>query len=89
MQLARPTSKSVPIILSMLKKTPISLGMKAAGPDMFQVTVVASPAGTMVKVAMLWPSKGRMKSSLMPTLAGAVSRTSMGPDPALLLPPHS
>jgi hypothetical protein len=54
------------------------------------VTLVASPRGTSVNSAVLWPSKGLMKSSLMATLAGgATSMIFMRPWPTLLLPSHS
>ena len=43
---ARPASKSAPIILSMLKKTVITLETKGIAPSMAHVVVVESPCGT-------------------------------------------
>ena len=61
-----------------------------AGPRMTHSTSVLSPLGVSVNSAMLWPSKGLMKSSLISTLAaGSAFRTSMRPAPTLLLPVHS
>jgi hypothetical protein len=53
LRLASPVSKSAPIILSMLKTSPITLVTRGAGPDMDQVTRVASPCARAVNSAML------------------------------------
>jgi 2-dehydro-3-deoxygluconokinase len=63
LRLARPVSKSLPIILSMLVNKPISFIMKVAGPRIVHCTSVASPRGASVNSVTLWPSNGRMKSS--------------------------
>ncbi len=42
-RLARPVSKSLPTILSMLKTVLITFAMQGMGPRMAQVTRVASP----------------------------------------------
>ncbi|MCY1543298.1 hypothetical protein D9M68_791100 [compost metagenome] len=54
---------------------------------MAQVTCVAPPCGCSVNSAVLWPSKGFTKSSLIATFdAGCDSVISIVPAPALLLP---
>src|SRR6266566_949896 len=64
--------------------------MKGAGPRIAQVTLVESPSGFSVNSAMLWPSIGLRKSSLIVTLEGeAASVISMRPLPTLELPSHS
>src|SRR5260370_26164855 len=64
--------------------------MNGAGPCMAQVTFVASPRGSSVNSAMLCPSIGLRKSSLIVTLDGAeASVISMRPLPTLALPSHS
>src|ERR1700686_1318478 len=57
---------------------------------MAQVTFVESPWGTSVNSAMLWPSIGLRKSSLIVTEeGGAASVISMRPFPTLAFPSHS
>src|ERR1700738_1131029 len=64
--------------------------MNGAGPCIAQVTFVESPWGSSVNSAMLWPSIGLRKSSLMVTLEGGdTSVISMRPFPTLELPSHS
>src|SRR3982074_3694010 len=58
LRLASPVSKSPPIMLSMLKKSPSTFAMQGDGPSMDQVTWVASPAGWKVNAAKLWPVIG-------------------------------
>ena len=73
---------------SMLKKIPISLETKGLGPYIAQFTVVSPCApGVSVNSAVLCPSKGSMKSSLMTSFDAAVASViSMRPAPTLLLP---
>ena len=52
-RLARPTSKSLPTMLSMFMNTCISLDMNRAGPCINHVRLVASPCGSIVNSAML------------------------------------
>src|SRR5882724_2185708 len=52
-RLARPASKSLPIMLSMLVNTCITLDMKGAGPCISHVTMVVSPCGSIVNSAVL------------------------------------
>ena len=52
-------------------KTCINFDMKDAGPCISHVTSVASPCGSIVNSAVLWPSNGLMKSSLMTIFEGA------------------
>src|SRR6476660_3201314 len=77
-RLARPTSKSLPTMLSIFMNTCISFDRKGAGPCMSQLRFVASPCGRSVNSAVLWPSNGVKKSSLMTIFDGAeVSRISI------------
>src|SRR4051794_9702312 len=69
-RLASPTSKSLPTMLSRLMKTCIILDMNGAGPCISHVRLVASPSGSIVNSAVLWPSKGAKKSSLMTIFDG-------------------
>ena len=71
----------------MLTNTCITLETNGVGPSIVQRTVVASPCGVKVNSVVLWPSKGRKKSSLIDTLVGAwAASTSMRPAPTSLLP---
>src|SRR5437867_616443 len=80
LRLARPASKSLPIIRSMLKKRPMSFETYGAGPYITQVTCVPSSFGCSVNSATLWASNGLMKSSLIATLdGGEASAISMRP----------
>src|SRR5713226_5806173 len=88
-RLARPVSKSLPTMLSILKNTCMTFEMKGLGPYMAHVTFVESPLVSSVYSAMLWPSNGLMKSSLMATLEGGEdSVISILPAPTLPLPSH-
>jgi hypothetical protein len=72
---------------SRFMNTCINFDMNDAGPCITHVTLVASPCGSIVNSAVLWPSNGLKKSSLMTIFAGAdVSRISMRPEPTFLLP---
>src|SRR6266852_1945431 len=62
-RLARPISKSLPTMRSMLMNTCMILPMNGNGPCMSHVTLVASPCGSIVNSAVLWPSNGMKKSS--------------------------
>src|SRR4051794_5227287 len=57
-RLARPASKSLPTMLSMLMKTVMTLVRKRLGPCMAQTILVASPLRSIVKSAVLCASKG-------------------------------
>src|ERR1022692_670455 len=88
--LARPYSNSLPSRLFMLTNLVISLATKGWGPGKAHLTFVEPPLASSVNSAMLWPSKGLKKSSLIVTLEGGdVSTISMRPWPALPLPAHS
>src|SRR6266550_5524897 len=64
--------------------------MKGEGPRIAQVTLVESPCGSSVNSALLCPSIGLRKSSLIVTLEGeAASVISMRPLPTFELPSHS
>ena len=65
---SNPVSKLWPTMVSMLRNTWITLEMNGAGPCIVQVTRVLSPCSSSVNSAMLWPSSGLMKSSLMTIL---------------------
>src|SRR5262249_58031876 len=52
-RLARPSSKSLPIMLSRLRNTCMTFEMNGAGPSIAQVTVVASFLGIIVNSAVL------------------------------------
>src|ERR1019366_1099009 len=81
-RLARPIAKSLPIMLSMLMNTCITLDIKGAGPCIAQVRLVASPCGSIVNSAVLCPSNGVKKSSLMTIFEGTeASRISIRPEP--------
>src|SRR5664279_524396 len=89
-RLARPCSKSLPIMLSKFMNTCMTLDRKGAGPRITQLTVVASACGDSVNSAVLWPSYGLKKSSLITIVDGmADSRISMRPEPTFLLPSHA
>src|SRR3981189_902772 len=93
-RLARPISKSLPTMRSMFMNTCMIFPMNGVGPYMSQVrlvvTLVASPCGSIVNSAVLWPSNGAKKSSLMTIFVGTeVSRISMRPEPTFLLPSHA
>src|ERR1035437_2594393 len=88
-RLARPIAKSLPIMLSMLMNTCITLDIKGAGPCIAQVRLVASPCGSIVNSAVLCPSNGVKKSNLMTIFEGTeASRISIRPEPTFLLPSH-
>src|SRR5258708_19069464 len=77
-------------MLSMLRNTWKSLEMKRFGPYMAQVTSVAAPFGSSVNSAVLCPSIGLRKSSLIVIFEGGlISMISIRPLPTLLLPSHS
>src|SRR5262245_21570375 len=85
-RLARPLSKSLPTMLSMLKNTCMTLAKNGQEPCMAQVTFVDSPFGSNVNSTMLLVSNGLTKSRLILTLDGGdVSAISMRPTPALPL----
>src|SRR5262249_21735352 len=85
-RLARPFSKSLPTMPSMLKNTCMILAKNGLGPCMAQVTFVDSPFGSNVNSTMLLASNGLTKSRLILTLDGGdVSAISMRPAPALPL----
>src|SRR6266853_602603 len=87
---AGPVSNSLPSKLSMLINTCMTFEMKGAGPRIAQVTFVESPSGASVNSAVLCPSIGLRKSSLIVTLEGAdASVISIRPLPTLELPSHS
>jgi hypothetical protein len=52
-KLARPAAQSVPIMLSMLKKAPMSFAGYGLGPCMARVTFVEWPLGSSVNSTML------------------------------------
>src|SRR6266513_644957 len=57
---------------------------------MLQVTFVESPLGSRANSAVLWPSIGLTKSSLIVTFDGGdTSIISIRPSPTLLLPCHA
>ena len=78
-RLARPAAKSLPIMLSMFMNRPITFIMREAEPYIAQVTTVPSPFGSRVNSAVLWPSNGLMKSSLISDLAGGVGLGDLHP----------
>src|SRR5262245_35953040 len=83
-RLARPLSKSLPTMPSMLKNTCMILAKNELEPCMAQVTFVDSPFGSNVNSTMLLASNGLTKSRLILTLDGGdVSTISMRPFPAL------
>src|SRR5262245_36192545 len=88
--LARPASKSLPIIFSMFMNTDITLNMYGWRPSMTQVTFVESPWGASVNSAVLWAANGLKKSSWIATRDdGDDSLISIRPWPTFLFPAHS
>src|ERR1700750_1536872 len=55
--MARPASKSLPIILSKLMNTCITFDMKGAGPLITQFRLVALACGSIVNSGTFWGSK--------------------------------
>ena len=62
----------------MLKKIPITFPSSVFGPYIAQVTSVASPDGRRENSAVLCPSNGRMKSSLIVALVGVTANLAGG-----------
>ena len=84
---ARPFSKSGPIMLSMLLKTPITRVTSVFGPVIVQVTLVASPVGFSSNAVVLLDLNGFRNSSAIRTLEGSTaSMISIDPSPALRFP---
>src|SRR4051812_12628642 len=84
---ARPFSKSRPIILSMLTKTPKALAMKFFWPDMLQVTAVWLLSDLKVNSVSAVEANGLMNSSLMRTRSlGRLSVIVIRPSPTFLSP---